>query len=100
MMPTRTEVSKMSTGVVRVPESVLQESKRIAALKGVQPGDLLAEAWREYLKNHREGFAADLEEAARLLREGSLDDIARFASRSVDERAAAAAAAAAAASGD
>lgn len=84
----------MSSGVVRVPEQMLLESKRIAALKGQLPGDLLAEAWREYLANHRDEFAADLEEAARLLRDGTSEDLAAFAGRNNETRAVAAAAAA------
>lgn len=75
---------------MRVPESVHTEAKRIAALQGVQPGEIIARAWREYVQNHRAEFAADLEEAARRLRDGTLDDLAAFASRNVDERAAAA----------
>jgi hypothetical protein len=84
----------MSTGVVRVPEHVLLESRRVAALKGQQPGALLAAAWREYLDNHRAEFAEDLEEAARLLRDGTLQDLSQFVSRNADDRAAVAAAAA------
>jgi hypothetical protein len=82
----------MSSGVVRVPERVLLESKRIAALRGQQPGDMLAAAWREYLETHREEFAAELEESARLLRDGTLEELAAFVSRNADERADAAAA--------
>ena len=37
----------MSTSVVRVPKDVHQEAARVAALRGQQPGNLLAEAWRE-----------------------------------------------------
>jgi hypothetical protein len=83
----------MSSGVVRVPEHVLLETKRLAVLKGQQPGEMLATAWREYLANHRDEFAADLEETARLLRDGTLDELAAHVSRDADERAAAASAA-------
>jgi len=79
----------MST-VIRVPDHVHLESKSIAAVRGQQQGQLLAEAWREYLASHREEFAKDLETAATLLRDGTLDDLAAFASRNVGERARAA----------
>src|SRR5690349_13149479 len=48
--------------VVRMPQTEHLEAKRMAALRGVTPGDLLAEAWREYVMNHRQEFATDLEE--------------------------------------
>lgn len=76
------------TRVLRVPEQVHEEATQIAAMRRSQPGNLIAEAWREYLANHRDEFAADLEEAAKLLRDGTLDQLAAFASRNVDERAA------------
>jgi hypothetical protein len=80
----------MSSSVVRVPDSVLLESKRIAALRGQQAGDLLAVAWREYFANHRDEFAADLEEAARVLRDGTLDDLAALLNRDAEDQAEAA----------
>jgi hypothetical protein len=76
------------TRALRVPEQVHNEATQIAAMRRSQPGVLIAEAWREYLANHRDEFAADLEEAAKLLRDGTLDQLATFASRNVDERAA------------
>ena len=79
----------MST-VVRIPDHVHLESKSIAAVRGQQQGELLAEAWREYLASHRDEFADDLEAAATLLRDGTLDDLASFASRNAGERARAA----------
>jgi hypothetical protein len=80
------------SSVVRVPDKVHNEASRLAAFRGQQPGYLIAEAWQEYLSNHRTEFAADLEEAARLLRDGTLEQLAAFTSRNVDARAAAAAA--------
>jgi hypothetical protein len=75
------------SGVVRVPDSVLTGAKQLAGLRGCQPGDVLADAWSEYLANHRDEFAQDLEEAARLLRTGTLDDLAAFLGRDNQERA-------------
>jgi len=81
----------MST-VIRVPDAVHLETKRLAAVRGQQAGELLAEAWREYLTSHRDEFAKDLEEAAKRLRHGTHADLAEFANRNVKSRAKAAAA--------
>lgn len=72
---------------VRVPTDVHAQVNRLAALRGQQPGQLLAKAWEEYLANHREAFAVDLEQAARIVRDGTLDDLAAFTSRNAGERA-------------
>jgi hypothetical protein len=77
---------------MRVPTAVQQEAVQIAKLRNQQPADLLAEAWREYITNHREEFAADLEHAAQIMRNGTAEELANFASRNVKTRAAAAAA--------
>ncbi len=76
------------TRVLRVPEQVHSEATQIAALRHSQPGHLVAEAWREYIANHREEFAADLEKTAQLLRDGTLEQLAKFASRNASARAA------------
>ena len=49
-------------------------------------------AWREYLERHKGQFAADLEQAARILRDGTTSELAEFASRNAPARAEAAAA--------
>jgi prephenate dehydrogenase len=80
------------SSVVRIPTDVHREVKKLAELQSTQPGEVLALAWREYVSNHREEFAAELEEVARLLREGDVEDLAAFASRTASVRAEAAAA--------
>ena len=75
------------SGVVRVPDNVLKGAKQIAGIRGCQPGDVLAEAWAEYFENHQAEFASELEEAARLLRTGTLDDLAEFLGRDNQTRA-------------
>jgi hypothetical protein len=77
-----------STRVVRVPEDTHDEATQVAALRRVQAGELLAAAWREYMENHREEFARDLEKTAKLLRDGTLEKLAEFTSRNADARAA------------
>lgn len=69
----------MSTTPIRIPSEIHEQTMRIAALCGEQPGALLAQAWREFLVNHRQDFAADLEEAAQLMRSGSVDELVAFA---------------------
>lgn len=78
----------MSTRVVRVPEDTHNEATQVASLRQVQAGELLADAWREYMENHREEFAKDLEKTAKLLRDGTLEKLAEFTSRNADARAA------------
>jgi len=67
------------------------QAKRIAALRGMQTGAIIAEAWKEYMQNNQEQFATDFEQAAKLLRDGTLDQLAEFVSRDADARGEAAA---------
>lgn len=83
--------SSPKTAVVRVPDEMLDEARRIAALRGTQTGAIIAEAWKHYMHSNREQFATDLEHAAKLLRDGTLDQLADFASRDADARGEAAA---------
>jgi thioredoxin-like negative regulator of GroEL len=80
--------------VVRLPEDLYANVKKIAALQGRQPAEALTEAWDQYLARHREDLAASFEEAAQLLRAGDTEALAELASRSVEARAEGAAAAA------
>ena len=77
----------MSTKVMRVPDQVHEEAVQLAALRRQQPAQLLAEAWAQYMEKNREQFAADFEKAAQLLRDGTVDGLAAFASRNADARA-------------
>ena len=80
------------SATMRVPEDVRQETTRLASMRGQSAGDLLAQAWREYIEHHKEEFASDLEQVANILRKGTTQDLAGFISRSSSERAANAAA--------
>jgi hypothetical protein len=79
---------QIMTRVLRVPEQVHSQATQIAALRNSQPGHLVADAWREYIENHRDEFAADLEKTAKLLRDGTLEQLTEFTSRNADARAA------------
>jgi hypothetical protein len=74
--------------VLRVPDDVHSEATEIAALRRAQPGELVAQAWREYIENHRDEFAADLEKTAKLLRDGTMENLAQHTSRNAGARAA------------
>ena len=82
-----------TTTNMRVPTDVHTEATRIAALLGQTPGELLAEAWKDYFAKHREHFAKDLEEAATIVRRGTTDELIDFVASGAKERAAASAAA-------
>ena len=69
---------KTPTSTMRVTETVRDEVARMSKLCGEQPAELLERAWKEYLVNHREQFATDLDKAAVLVRNGSTDDLVAF----------------------
>ncbi len=75
------------TTTIRVSTEIQGEISRIAALKGVSSGELLGQAWREFLETHRAELASDLEQAAEILRGGTTEDLANFLSRDVPARA-------------
>lgn len=77
----------MASTTMRVPTELNEQTKRMAALTGGTPGDLLAEAWAEYMENHRDEFALELEHAAHLVRNGSREELVGFANRNNREKA-------------
>jgi hypothetical protein len=79
-----------TTKPVRLHPDTYDEATQIAALRRVQPSELIAEAWREYMEKHREEFAKDLETLAGLLRDGTVDGVSEFVNRTSKARAAAA----------
>jgi hypothetical protein len=82
----------MSTTAVRVEEDLLSDVKRIAAMRGETPGQLLAKAWQEFLETHRAEIAEQFNEVARMFREGDKNGLAQLSSQSRRARAEAAAA--------
>ncbi|HZV72576.1 MAG TPA: hypothetical protein VFF79_02565 [Conexibacter sp.] len=67
----------MST-VVRLPDGLYESARHFAALQGRQASDLLTEAWEQYVRDHRDQLASDLEQTARLLRAGDPHELARL----------------------
>jgi hypothetical protein len=81
-----------STTAVRVPDEVLDEVKRIAALTGDTPGNMLAQAWTEFIERHRDELSVQFTEVARMLREGDKNGLASLSKQTRAVRASAAAA--------
>lgn len=80
-----------TTAPVRIPEEVLAHVQQIAALRGSKPGDLLSQAWDEFLANHRDEIAASFDEVAAMLRSGDTKGLMERSKESRQIRAAAAA---------
>jgi predicted transcriptional regulator len=80
-----------TTTTVRISKDLSSEVAKIAALRGQTSGDLLAEAWKDFLARNKDAFAKDMEEAANIIRTGTTKDLAAFISRDVSTRAKAAA---------
>jgi len=79
-----------TTRPMRLHPDTHDEATQIAALRRVQPSEVIAEAWQEYMEKHREEFARDLETLAGLLRDGTIDGVSKFVNRTSKARAAAA----------
>lgn len=77
----------MASTTVRVSIDLHEQTRQIAALRGETPGDLLAKAWDEYMEKHREDFALELEAAARLIRDGSREELVQYVNRNNREKA-------------
>jgi metal-responsive CopG/Arc/MetJ family transcriptional regulator len=73
--------------VARLPEDLYENIKKVAALEGRQPAEVLRDAWQQYLATNREVLAAQFESAAALLRNGDTEGLARLASEKVEQRA-------------
>ena len=69
----------MSTTTVRVPVELQQQVTRVSELVQETPGELLAAAWAEYVERHRDDIAEDLQRAAELVRNGTLEQLVDFA---------------------
>jgi predicted DNA-binding protein len=64
----------MST-VVRLPDDLYESVSQLAALEGRPTGDLLTDAYRQYLHEHKDRLAEHLEDAAKSLRAGTADGL-------------------------
>ncbi|HET6547295.1 MAG TPA: hypothetical protein VFG79_02480 [Solirubrobacter sp.] len=62
-----------------MPVELQEQVTRVSELVRETPGELLTAAWAEYVERHRDEFAADLQRAAELVRDGTLQDLVDFA---------------------
>ena len=85
----------VSTQPVRIPEDDLRSARSIAGLLGTTPGNLLHEAFQEYLANHREEINDTFRAAKKHLATGDREGLMGLASRGIHQRAQQAAAEAA-----
>lgn len=75
------------TTAVDVPDALSEEIAAIASMAGRQPGELLTEAWREFLDRNQDAMAAQYREMAALVRRGDRDQLIRATTRSARARA-------------
>ncbi len=66
------------TVTTRVSERVHQGSRQVGPLLGIQPSEAIDMAWDEFVKNHREEFAANLEHLADVIRNGTTSDLGDY----------------------
>ena len=79
--------ANLDPDAMQLPREVEESIRRLAALEGTDPRDLLITAWRAFVESHRETLAADYREAAELMRRRDTEGLASFASRDARERA-------------
>jgi len=89
------EEEVVSTQPVRIPEEDLRSARSIAGMLGTTPGNLLHEAYQEYVANHRDEINETFRLAKRYIAAGDRGGLIRIASRGIRERAERAAAEAA-----
>jgi len=70
-----------------VPEDIREGVRLLAAMQGLEPGEVLVRAWQEFMSHHQETLNMESEEARRMLREGDKEGLAAYANRYVHERA-------------
>ncbi len=81
----------VKTTVMRVPAEMAASVRQLAALHGETAGATLAQAWTEYLENHRDEFAATFSQLARVMRQGNSEALVAFLLDGAEDRARAAA---------
>jgi dihydroxyacetone kinase len=63
------------------PADIHASAKAIAAMRGGTAGDVIAQAWREFVERHGDEFAAGFERAASVIRDGDTEGLAAHANR-------------------
>lgn len=72
---------------LRLPVELEASVRRLAAIEGKAPGELLLAAWHEFVEGHRDTLAAEYRDAAELMRREDGDGLASFAARDARHRA-------------
>jgi hypothetical protein len=86
IVDTKPASGPMNTAV-QLPDVLSEEIASIASLAGRQPGELIAEAWREFMDRHRQTMAERYREMAEMVRRNDKEGLARAATRAVPARA-------------
>lgn len=63
----------MASHPVRVPEGIVSQLRVVSAVFGRSPGDVLADAFNEYLAHHREELREQFELAQKYVLSGDID---------------------------
>ncbi len=73
--------------VVRVPTDTYSHVRAVSGLKQQSPGSLLAQAWEEYVENHRDELEETFDTVSHLIREGDSEGLVAFMQQGSKERA-------------
>jgi hypothetical protein len=76
-----------SGGDFDVPEDVRAGVRMLAAMQGSEPGELLLQAWQEFIARHQDVLAAESEQVREMLRKGDVEGLTSYANRYARERA-------------
>lgn len=82
-----TPAAEPLTTSVEIPDALSEEIAAVASRAGREPGDLLAEAWRDFLIRNDEAMAARYREMAEMVRQNDRQGLIEAATRAVPSRA-------------
>ena len=77
----------MSSHPVRVPEEILGRLRLVAGLRHSTPGHVLAEAFEEYVHNHRDDLRTQFELTQKYVVSGDVDTILEMTQPARERRA-------------
>lgn len=63
----------MSTQVIRVPDGLYKRVRMVSAVAGIAPGQLLYDAFEEYITSHAADFQQSFEEAQKYALSGDVE---------------------------
>ena len=77
----------MNTQPVRIPEDTLRSARQISGLLGTTPGNLLQEAFQEFVSNHRAEIIDAFDYAKKYVASQDREGLVHLASQGIHERA-------------